>query len=150
MQLWIFILHPSVSRLNRFSFLIYAEVPRFLTFVISVLVLFSSTQTMIANHFRELFSLIFRAPETSYLPWHIVFGQPHWRQEFVFAMIPILFQEVWRARQYSSSDKIGGDTTAAPPCMDMAQRDEESFPFPAWTPKFPIMEAKPKVYRLVG
>ena len=52
-----------------------------------------SSRTIIDYEYRNLFSLIFRAPETSYLPWHIVFGQPHWRQEFVFAMIPILFKK---------------------------------------------------------
>ena len=109
-----------------------------------------SSRTIIDYEYRSLFSLIFRAPETSYLPWHIVFGQPHWRQEFVFAMIPILFQEVWRARQSAPDKVVGGDNTTVPLCTEMALRDEESFPFPAWTPKITSMEAKPKAYRLVG
>ena len=64
-------------------------------------------------------------------------------------MIPILFQEVWRARQ-SASDKVVGDSTTVPLCMEVALRDEESFPFPAWTPTITSMEGKPKAYRLVG
>ena len=65
-------------------------------------------------------------------------------------MIPILFQEVWRAKQNASDKVVRGDNTTMPPCMEMALRDEESFPFPAWTPKITNMEAKPKLYRLVG
>mmetsp|Transcript_18814 Transcript_18814/g.54196 ORF Transcript_18814/g.54196 Transcript_18814/m.54196 type:complete len:185 (-) Transcript_18814:23-577(-) len=80
----------------------------------------------------SLFSLIFRAPKNSYLPWHIVFGKPHWRQEFVFALIPIFFQEVWRARLFPGSSRVGGSssttssTVATPPCFEMAQRDERA------------------------
>jgi len=125
----------------------------------------------------NIFSLIFQAPKTAIYTWAMMFGKFNWRQEFVFALVPVFFQEVWRAklsslRQGGGESHVNGNnnegnnngkddheamtTTTVlprlPPCAAMAQRDEESFPYPAWIPAFANASkaSKPKAYRIVG
>ena len=93
-----------------------------------------------------MFSLLFQAPSTSIYTWAMMFGKLGWRQKFVFAMIPVFFQEVWRAKLSQ-----GNKAYAAAPCSSTATQDEENFPFPAWIPTFANESkvAKPKAYRFV-
>lgn len=95
----------------------------------------------------ELFSVLFRAPPTSNGFWASMFGKIGWRQQFVFGLQPVYFQEVWKAKLSQGIANRGES-----PCAQMATVDEEDLPFPAWIPTHSnaSLAAKPNAFRIVA